>query len=116
MSAAPWEADRELTADQVCAAIGGQFPDLAPVHATVLGSGWDNDVWRVNEVWAFKLPRKQGAQAWLEREIAMMPMLAEILPLPVPLFEHLGRPCDAFPHRFGGYRVLPEDLVEPCAP
>lgn len=107
MPDAPWEADRDLTQEQVRRAVGEQFPDLAPVHPRLVGAGWDNDVWLVDETWAFKFPRKREAQSWLEREVAMTPVLAEVLPLPVPRFELAGRPGIHFPYRFAGYRFLP---------
>ena len=43
---------------------------------------------------------------WLEREIALMPVVSEALGPLAPHFEKLGEPNDAFPYPFVGYRRI----------
>lgn len=42
----------------------------------------------------------------LEREIAVLPHLAPLVELPIPVPTHLGRPTDAFPWPFTGSRII----------
>ena len=67
--------------------IMSQFPDLAPVRVAVLGDGWDNTAYRVNDDWVFRFPRREMGSNALEAEIRVMPGLAPRLPLPVPVVD-----------------------------
>ena len=50
----------------------------------LLGEGWDNSVWVVEERWAFRFPRREIAIAGVARELAVLPRLAPLLPVPIP--------------------------------
>ena len=89
-----------------------QFPDFADFPIRLLGSGWDNTVFGVGVEWVFRFPRRQVVLAGLEIEIDVLPDLAELLPVPIPVPEHIGVPSDAFPWPFFGARKLPG--VELC--
>lgn len=57
-----------------------------------LAEGWDNSVWVVDERFAFRFPRRAIAIPGIEREIAVLPTLAPLLPLPVPCPVFVGDP------------------------
>ncbi len=84
-----------------------QFPELADLPVRLLGSGWDNTVFAVGEEWVFRFPRKEIIAPFLETEIAVLPALAPLLPVPIPVPQHIGVPSDAFPWRFFGAPMLP---------
>jgi aminoglycoside phosphotransferase (APT) family kinase protein len=110
MPSPPWRTDRSLTASQARAAIGTQFPELAPVRVKWMGAGWDNDVYLANDAWIFRFPRRREVARGLELEVGWMRLVAGSLAgsaLRVPEFEKLGRPGPSFPYRFAGYRALP---------
>ncbi len=103
----PWDADRELTSEAAVAVIEGQFPELAPVKLVRLPSGWDSDVYRVNEEWAFRFPRRQEVVATQAKETAVLPTIADYLSVSIPRIEKRGRPTEDFPYPFVGYHYLP---------
>lgn len=60
--------------------------------------GWDNQLWRLGDDLAVRLPwATQTADALLLKEHAWLPALAPRLPLPVPVPQRLGEPSDRFP-------------------
>jgi aminoglycoside phosphotransferase (APT) family kinase protein len=85
----------------------GQFPELAVESLRPFAEGWDYAIWVVNETWAFRFPRRAIAVPGVEREIAVLPLLAPQLPLPVPEPVFIGRPADGFPWPFFGSALLP---------
>ncbi|HET8756184.1 MAG TPA: phosphotransferase [Solirubrobacteraceae bacterium] len=99
----------EVTVDAAFARrlISGQFPDVALESLRLIGEGWDNTVWLVDERWVFRFPRRQLAIPGFEREIRALGALAPGLPLPVPAPVFVGAPADGFPWPFFGARYLP---------
>lgn len=87
--------------------IASQFPHLQPVVAVPLGVGWDNVVWRVNGRFAFRFPRRQMGADCLQTELALLPLLAPLLPLPVAAPLWVGQPGAGYRWPFAGYRLLP---------
>ena len=104
-----WEADVRLDAELVRELLAEQFPELDASSARLLGEGWDNSVWVVEERLAFRFPRREIAVPGLERELDVLPRLAGLLPVPVPLPIHVGRPSERFGRPFFGCRLLPGD-------
>ena len=72
-----------------------------------LAEGWDNSVWVVDERYAFRFPQRAVAIPGLEREIAVLPKLAPLLPLPVPRPAFVGKPADGYPWPFFGAELIP---------
>ena len=73
----------------------------------LLGEGWDNTVWLVDERWSFHFPRRSVVVSGIENEMAVLPHLAPLLPLPIPNPTFLGRPSSAFAWPFYGAPFLP---------
>ena len=101
--------DPEIAVDAVLARrlLAEQFPELEPLPITLLGAGWDNTVFAVGAEWVFRFPRKELIVPFLETEIALLPELAPLLPVPIPVPQQIGVPSDAFPWPFFGARMLP---------
>jgi aminoglycoside phosphotransferase (APT) family kinase protein len=87
--------------------IGEQFPEVEPRSLRLLGAGWDNTVWLVDDQWVFRFPRRSMVIPGLENEIALLPRLAKLLPLPIPVPTLVGRPSEAFDWPFYGAPFLP---------
>ena len=106
--------DPEIAVDSALAQrlVAEQFPELARMPIRLLGSGWDNTVFAVGQEWVFRFPRKQVIVPFLETEIEVLPALAPLLPVAIPVPEHIGVPSEAFPWPFFGARILPG--VELC--
>jgi len=85
----------------------GQFPDLDPQSLRPFAEGWDYSIWVVDERWAFRFPRREVAVPGVQREIAVLPELAPLLPIPVPDPVFVGEPAGGFPWPFFGSALLP---------
>ncbi len=102
----PWAAEEEVSPELAARLIDAQFPALAPAQVALLGVGWDNTVYRVNERLVFRFPRREIAVPLLETEARLLPAIAPRLPLPIPVPVHLGRPGPAYRWPFSGYGYL----------
>ena len=90
--------ETEITADLVRDLLRDQHPDLADRPVTLGARGWDNQLWRLGSDLAVRLPwATQRADILLRKEHAWVPMLAPLLPLPVPVPQRLGEPSKRFP-------------------
>lgn len=100
-------ADVVITADLVRRLLAEQHPDLAdraPVHAD---GGWDNEMYRLGDDLAVRLPRRQIAVALTANEQRWLPALAPLLRLRIPAPVRVGRPADEYPYPWGVVPWLP---------
>lgn len=101
-----WEA--EIVVDEALARrLLEQFPELEAEALRPLGYGWDYTIWVVDEQYAFRFPRRQVVVPGTEREIAVLPKLAQLVSLPVPAPLFVGRPGNEYPWPFYGSHLLP---------
>lgn len=77
-----------------------QCPDLADLPVSKVASGWDNEMYRLGDALAVRLPRRDVAAPNLTNEQRWLPALAAGLPIrvPVPLFN--GTPSLGYPFRW----------------
>lgn len=88
----------EINAELVRDLLRDQHPDLADRPVRLGARGWDNQLWRLGDDLAVRLPWATGsADALLRKEYAWLPALAPRLPLPVPVPQRLGEPSERFP-------------------
>lgn len=104
----PIQPDAEVVIDAVLvrAILREQFPQLDAMSARLVGEGWDNSVWVVEEQWAFRFPRRAIAAGLTARELSVLPKLAPLLPVPIPEPRFVGEPSDAYPWAFFGGPLL----------
>ncbi|MEV7598626.1 aminoglycoside phosphotransferase family protein [Kitasatospora sp. NPDC089797] len=89
----------EITADLVRQLLRDQHPDLAGLPLSLGALGWDNQIWRLGDALAVRLPwATETAGDRLRKEHAWLPALPAPLPLPVPAPQRLGEPSERFPH------------------
>jgi aminoglycoside phosphotransferase (APT) family kinase protein len=87
-----------VTAELIGELLRAQHPDLADRPVRPGARGWDNQLWRLGDDLAVRLPwATPAADALLLKEYAWLPRLAPRLPLPVPVPQRLGEPCERFP-------------------
>ncbi|MHB2020370.1 MAG: phosphotransferase [Candidatus Xenobia bacterium] len=101
-----WTPEFRADEAQAAALIDAQFPALSPPQLSLLGEGWDNVAWLVNDRVVFRFPRRQIAVRLIERETRVLSRLP-VLPLAVPRPEYVGRPTDDYPYPWAGYERLP---------
>ncbi len=101
-----WDAEIPVDGVLVRALLAEQFPELDASSAKLLGEGWDNAAWVVEDRWVFRFPRRQIAIPGVERELAVLPRLAALLPVPIPEPRFVGRPSERFRWPFYGASLL----------
>jgi aminoglycoside phosphotransferase (APT) family kinase protein len=106
-----WDAD-VVVDEALVRRLLGQFPDVHVGSVRPLAEGWDNSVWLVDGEWAFRFPRRAIAIPGIERELDVLPRLANRVSLAIPAPAFVGAPDDAYPWPFFGARMIPG--VESC--
>lgn len=90
--------ETEMTAELVRELLRDQHPDLAHLPVRLGARGWDNQLWRLGDDLAVRLPwATPGADELLREEHTWLPVLAPRLPLEVPVPQRLGEPSERFP-------------------
>ncbi|MEU7744361.1 aminoglycoside phosphotransferase family protein [Nonomuraea sp. NPDC049158] len=74
-----------------------QHPDLAGLDLREVDGGWSNQMWRLGDELAVRMPRTPDAPTFVRKEHQWMPVLAPRLPLPVPAIVRIGEPSEPFP-------------------
>ncbi|MEU0137892.1 phosphotransferase [Streptomyces sp. NPDC006296] len=88
----------DITADLIRDLLSERHPGLADLPVRLGARGWDNQVWRLGDDLAVRLPwATRSADALLRKEHAWLPLLAPGLPLRVPVPQHLCEPSERFP-------------------
>lgn len=103
--------DRHLDADVVRVLLRAQFPQLADEPVSYLAEGYDHQMYEVGP-WLFRFPKRAEVVRWFVGEAAALPVIEPVIGVPVPRFEYLGEPSEAFPYPFAGYRRLPGVAAE----
>lgn len=103
-------AEVTLTPADVDRLISTQHPALRG-ELLAVAHGWDNEVFRLGDRLAVRLPRREAAAHLIEHEQRWLPVLAPTLPVRVPVPVAVGVPDALFPWRwsivpwFDGVRV-----------
>ncbi len=106
-------AETEITVELVRDLLRDQHPDLADRPLSLGARGWDNQLWRLGDDLAVRLPwATPGADALLLKEHAWLPVLAPRLPLPVPVPQRLGEPSGRFPRSWIVTTWVPGDPAD----
>ncbi len=102
-----WGAEEYVDVELARELVASQFAPLPRRSVALLSEGWDYVVYRVDDDWAFRFPRRAVVVPGTERELAVLPLLGERLPLAVPVPVHVGRPDQRFPWPFYGAPFIP---------
>lgn len=101
-----WDPEHTLEEPLALELIREQFPGLNASQIRLLGAGWDNTAFLVNEEMIFRFPRRTIAVPFLETEWRALPKLSPRLSLEIPHPRWHGKPSSRFPWPFLGYRML----------
>jgi aminoglycoside phosphotransferase (APT) family kinase protein len=102
-----WTADIAVDTALAARLIAKQFPALRGEAVEPFGIGWDNAAFLVGGRIVFRFPRRRVCANLIEREIAILPLVAPHLPLAVPAPRYAGAATAEYPWVFAGY-----DLIE----
>lgn len=91
------DAPIEITADLIDDLLREQHPDLAGRSIREVEGGWGNQMWRLGDDLAVRMPRMDDAARLQLRERRWLPLLAPRLPLPIPVPVRAGEPSARFP-------------------
>ncbi len=101
-----WDADLDVNLALANRLIRAQFPEFQLECLEQFGEGWDNVAYLANGSIVFRFPRRKFAVPMMEHETRFVPLLANHLPLPIPVPEFVGQASDEFPFPFSGYPLL----------
>ncbi|MGH1525174.1 aminoglycoside phosphotransferase family protein [Leifsonia sp. L25] len=89
-------ADIPTDAALVAALVAAQHPDLAgPLR--LVSDGWDNQLYRLGDAYAVRIPRREVAAHLIEHEQQLLPGIAARVRARVPAPIRVGLPSDLFP-------------------
>jgi aminoglycoside phosphotransferase (APT) family kinase protein len=113
------EPDYRFGADQVRRLIDDQFPLLRERDPERIGVGYDVEVWQISNELVVRLPRRNSAFTFVEREIKHLPSIPQGLPLAVPRIEGVGIASEVLPGPWFVTQYLPgvsgnEATLEEC--
>jgi aminoglycoside 2''-phosphotransferase len=83
------------------------FPGFRIHSLVTVQPGWDSFVLEANGEYIFRFPLRVEVARRLEKEINLLPGLASLLPVQVPLFEFVARPASPDELPFVGYPKIP---------
>ncbi|WP_042392085.1 aminoglycoside phosphotransferase family protein [Streptacidiphilus carbonis] len=90
-----------------------QHPDLAGLDLRRAAIGWDNELWRLGDDLAVRLPyATERAGELLRKEYRWLPELAPRLPLPVPTPTRIGEPSVRFAEPWTVVRWVPGEPAD----
>ncbi len=101
-----WAADLHIDAALAAKLVAAQFPQFARVSVDPFAAGWDNAAFLVDGRVVFRFPRRRVAARLIEREAAVLPLIAAELPLAIPAPCFVGAPSAEYAYAFAGYNLI----------
>src|SRR3712207_132103 len=88
----------EINVSLVRELVTAQFPQWAGLPITpAVPQGWDNRTFRLGQELSVRLPSALGYTPQIEKEHQILPRLAPLLPLPIPVPLAKGVPAAGYP-------------------
>lgn len=107
MSTEDWKPDITVTDEIVSHVINAEFRELSPVKVELIGEGWDNKVFMINDKLIFRFPHRKTTISLINKENKLLNYLKNIIDLKVPNPIYIGKPCKNYPYSFHGYEIIP---------
>jgi aminoglycoside phosphotransferase (APT) family kinase protein len=101
-----WHPEIVVDESTAQALIRAQFPRVDTSSVEAIGFGYDNTAFLVGETFVFRFPRRAIAVALMEREMSVLPTIAPMVPVAIPVPILTGRPGGTYPWPFAGYKLL----------
>ena len=95
---------------------GDRLPAFRDAPLRLLGEGWDSTVWLLGDEWVLRFPRREVVVAGFLRELDVLPRIAPLLPLAVPIAGVRGEPDARFPWPWSAHRIVPGREIPDARP
>jgi aminoglycoside 2''-phosphotransferase len=90
-------------------------PELAFRSVEALGEGWTSRSYLVDGYLVFRFPKRQEVWDELDREIAFLAAIGDLLPLAVPRYSAAVRSSVAASHGYAVYAYVPGQTLTPSS-
>jgi aminoglycoside phosphotransferase (APT) family kinase protein len=107
MTTPEWHPDIDISETVIKNILANQFPQIIINSIKLIGEGWDNRVYLVNEQIIFRFPRRKVAVELITRENKLLPNLPPFTDLVIPIPTFIGEPSEIYPYVFQGYNLIP---------
>lgn len=104
-----WQADITIDNATVQQFLAAQHPELAEKPIRKFDAGWDNDLYLIGDHLLFRFTKRAMAIPFSEREMHLLPLLADHLPIPVPKVRLSGYHQGEYPYI--AYPMLPGEIA-----
>lgn len=111
--AKPWESKIQLNKQAVKNIIRLNVPTIEVDEVSLLGEGWDNITWLVNNKWCFRLPKHKDAAVLLQNEIRILSNLPD-LEFAIPRPQWICHEPQQYPFLFYGHLLLKGVTTDRC--
>ncbi|MEM7105537.1 MAG: phosphotransferase [Bacteroidota bacterium] len=105
----PWEAEIEMSPDIAKGIIEKEIGQFKVKSISPFAQGWDKTAYLVNNEFLFHFTRREIAIQTVKTEIKYLPLITQMLSVPVPKPEYHGEFANGFP--FFAYRPVPGRMV-----
>ncbi|HRE31358.1 MAG TPA: phosphotransferase, partial [Candidatus Berkiella sp.] len=78
---------------------------------SVLGEGFDNSAFLINQEFVFRFPHRKEAYNPMLNEITLLPYFKRHLSFELPDLAYIGQAASEYPYPFAGYRKLSGQLL-----
>lgn len=109
------EPSADVDAEVVDALVREQHPALAG-EVRLVSQGWDNDMYRLGDAHAVRLPRREDSAFQVENEVRWMPEFTARLSVPIPTPVAVGRPGPRFPRSWTIVPWFPGTVADAMPP
>ncbi len=106
------DAEIDTDPDLVRALLREQHPDLADEPLNLLGSGWDNDTYRLGQDLAVRLPRRELAAELILVEQKWLPVVAARIEVRTSAPVRVGRPNASYPWHWSVVPWIPGESAD----
>ncbi len=106
-----WEPQRTLDADGARTLLHARLPEVRADTVVLLGAGWDNTCFLVDDKYVFRFPRRPFGAEVVALERRVLNALAATLPVRIPEPRYLAPPAGDDPWPFAGYSLVPGETA-----
>ena len=101
-----WEDQYSLDCAKAKLILAEAFPELLVSSIKFLGSGWDFNCFEINAEFIFRFPRRDKYNSLFNKELEVMKLLSDSLPILSPDYSFISHSSKVFPNTIGGYKKI----------